>query len=191
MQAVAVVIGLPQQPSFVSVSTCELRHVLFAVPRQFTSPGSFSHELNRPLQSRFSQPSASCHHRADRKPQVEDLKSTISAPLGTTGTSWGFRVPSSRHQLVVSTCHAEHPTPRYVPSSAFHPPSTACSTTCLVGLFRPTTTFRVCPSGTWPHRRAGPSLPRSLPSCRFLHRTCLSEDGSSMVTPASGLCSLR
>jgi hypothetical protein len=191
MQTVAVVIGLPQQPSFVSVSTCELRHVLLAVPRRFSPPGSFSHEPNRPLQSRFSQPSASCFHRANRRPQVEDLKPTISTPLKTTGASWGFRVPSSRHQPVVSTCRAEHPTPRYVPSSAFHPPSTVCSTTCLVGLFRPTTTFRVLPSGIWPHRRAVPGLPRSLPSCRFLHRACLSEDGSSTVTPASGLCSLR
>jgi len=35
MQTVAVAVGLPQQPSFVSVSTCELRHVLLAVPRRF------------------------------------------------------------------------------------------------------------------------------------------------------------
>jgi hypothetical protein len=72
----------------------------------------------------------------------------------------GFCVPSSRQQLVVSTCRMKHPASCYVPSSAFHPPSTVYSTTCLVGFFRPTTTSRVFPSGICPHHRAVPGLPR-------------------------------
>jgi len=121
-------------------------------------PGSFSHEQNRPLQSRFSQLSAFENPPERRRPKSTNLNQGIDEDA-----SWGFCVPSSRHQLVVSTCRVKIPASRYVPSSAFHPPSTVCSTTCLVGLFRPTTTSRVFPSGVWPHREAVPGLPR--PSC--------------------------
>jgi hypothetical protein len=122
--------------------------------RRVHSPTS----INRPLQSRFSQLSA-CILGASNRTTTE-VATRLCSP-SEASASWGFRVPSSRHQLVVSTCHAKHPASRYVPSSAFHPPSTVFSTTCLVGLFRPTATFRVFPSGIWPHRRAVPGYPRT------------------------------
>ena len=150
---------------------------MLTVPRRLMV-GFILPRAELPLQSSFSQLFAPCTSRSTEavRPKLKHLK--------------GLRVPSSRYQPVVSTCHAELPAPRYVPSSAFHPPSTVFSTTCLVGLFHPTTTSRVFPSGVWPHHRAVPGFPRSLPSCRFLRSVCLSEDGSNRTAPASGLCSL-
>jgi hypothetical protein len=49
--------------------------------------------------------------------------------------------------------------PCYGPSSAFLPPSTVCSTTGLVGLFRPTAVFRVSPSRGFPSRRSRTRFP--------------------------------
>jgi hypothetical protein len=186
MQTVAVAVGLPQRPSFVSVSTCERRHLLPAVPRRFHSR---VHSPTSPI-ALFRVDSASFLPSVVIGPII-DLGLRSAHRWQHPAPHWGFRVPYSRYQPAVSTFRAEHPTPRYVPSSAFHPPSTVCSTAGLVGLFRPTTTFRVLPSGIWPHRRAVPGLPQPLPSCRFLIRACLSEDGSSTVIPAPGLCSLR
>jgi hypothetical protein len=92
---------------------------------------------------------------------------------------------------VVSTCRAEHPTLRYVPSSAFHPPSTAYSTTGLVGLFRPTATSRVLPSGVWPHRRAVPGFPGRCPPAVSTTAPASPKNGSSTMPSAPGLCSPR
>ena len=58
--------------------------------------------------------------------------------------------------------YAGYPTPRYVPSSAFHTPSTVCSATCLAGLFRPAATSRVCPSGVCPSPRSRTGFRRPI-----------------------------
>jgi hypothetical protein len=68
---------------------------------------------------------------------------------------------------------AGYPTPRYVPSSAFHTPSTVCSATCLAGLFRPAATSRVCPPGDCPSRGAVPGFPGPfMPSWRWTRKAC-------------------
>jgi hypothetical protein len=80
---------------------------------------------------------------------------------------WGSR-PSSRHQQLASTHCAGHPTPRYVPSSAFRTPSTVCSANCLAGLFHPAATSRVCPPGDCSSRGAVPGFPGPfMPSWRW------------------------
>ena len=77
---------------------------------------------------------------------------------------WGSS-PSSRHELMASTRCAGHPTPRYVPPSAFRTPSTVCSATGLAGLFRPAATSRVRSSGVFPpvkpYRLVGGPYPRA------------------------------
>jgi hypothetical protein len=124
-----------------------------------------------------------CDRRVHPLTSERPLQSTFSLPpalgsspgLGRARSRerlTGFRSPSSRHQQGASTCRAEDPPPRYVPSSAFLPPSTACSVPCLAGLFHPATTSRVRPPGIWPRRGAVPGYPRPLPSCRFLERAC-------------------
>jgi hypothetical protein len=113
----------------------------------------------RPLQSTFSLP-----------PALQCSPGLGPAHEGERLT--GFRSPSSRHRQGASTCRGRSHSPRYVPSSAFLPPSTACSAPCLAGLFRPATTSRVRPPGVWPRRGAVPGYPRSMPSCRFLERAC-------------------
>jgi hypothetical protein len=173
--------------TIVGVSASDRWHILTTVPRRFTA--GFILPRAEPSSSEYVQPAICPPSRASKPARDRSHERALhplrQAPLG------GFRVPSSRHQLVVSTCCERHPASRYVPSSAFLPPSTACSTTCLAGLFHPAATSRVFPSGIWPHRRAVPGHPRPLPSCRFLRRACLSEDGSSASAPAPGLCSPR
>jgi len=75
--------------------------------------------------------------------------------------SLGFRSPS-RYQPWRSTCE-QVPVPLYVPPSAFRTPSTAYSLHDLVGLFHPTTTSGIHPSGvlpaTWPNRLIGGPCP--------------------------------
>jgi hypothetical protein len=154
-----------------AVSDAYRRLTLPAVPRRLTA-GFILPRAERPLQSAFSQSLASAPRRASRS--LLDV---------TESASRGLRRPSSRHRLAVSTCRAEIPAPRYVPSSAFLPPSTVCSTTRLVGLFHPTTTSRVFPSGVWPHCESVPSHPGPMPSCRFCHHACPSEDDSSDGDP--------
>jgi len=69
--------------------------------------------------------------------------------------------------------YAGYPTPRYVPSSAFHTPPTVCSATCLAGLFRPAATSRVCPPGDCPSRGAVPGFPGPfMPSWRWTRKAC-------------------
>lgn len=64
---------------------------------------------------------------ADIQLPERNLPSTSSVPTVAQGASRSFRCPSSRRQLRASTCCAEIPIPRYVPSMAFHLPSTVCS----------------------------------------------------------------
>jgi hypothetical protein len=61
----------------------------------------------------------------------------------------GVGLPSSRHQPAASLRRASLRLDA-LPSSTFHTSSTVCSATCLVGLFHPTTTSRVFPSGVFP-----------------------------------------
>jgi len=57
--------------------------------------------------------------------------------------------------------------PAAVPSSTFLTSPTVCSTTDLVGLFHPTATSRVHPSGFCSSRTAGPPRRRPVPSRRL------------------------
>jgi len=79
-----------------------------------------------------------------------------------TGASLGVAWPSSRQTVVVHTVH-RIPLPCLVPSSAFLPPSTVFSHLGLAGLFHPTATYRVRPSGGFPLRRAVPGFPSHYP----------------------------
>ena len=115
-----------------------------AVPRRFTA--GFILPRAEPSSSESIQPAICLLLRASNQRPQPKLPSKALHPLQQAPLG-GFRVPSSRHELVVSTCRAKHPASRYVPSSAFLPPSTVFSTTCLAGLFHPTATSRVLPSG--------------------------------------------
>jgi hypothetical protein len=68
-----------------------------------------------------------------------------SAPEQPGAPSMGSRT-SSRRQPCESTADG-HPRPVYVPPSAFHTLSTACSSHCLADLFHPAATSRFLASG--------------------------------------------
>ena len=142
-----------------SVSAASSKPVLSTVPQRLTAG------FILPRAASSSECAAACV--LPRLP----LRPTEIVHSGKTGPLQGFRVPSSRRQPVASTCHAEHPAPRYVPSSAFLTPSTVYSATCLAGLFHPAATSRVCPPGvTTPRSRAGSSPTAALLSLGI--RTC-------------------
>jgi hypothetical protein len=79
---------------------------------------------------------------------------------------------------------------RFVPSSGFLTPSTACSSTGLVGLFHPTATSGIHPSGIFP-----PSQPCPLVGGRCPHGVSplplpsACANSASEATPPSGPCS--
>jgi hypothetical protein len=58
------------------------------------------------------------------------------------------------------------------PSSAFLTPSTVCTAAGLMGLFHPTATSRVHPSGVFTSRTAKPPRRRPVPSRRLALRRC-------------------
>jgi hypothetical protein len=79
---------------------------------------------------------------ADRAAQIKPPGLTRAPSVGSP--------TSSRHQSSESTA-GEHPRPTYVPSSAFHTPSTACSSSDLADLFHPAATSRfLAPGGSSP-----------------------------------------
>jgi len=98
-------------------------------------------------------------------------------------TFLGVGLPSSRHQPAVSLRRASISVA--FPSAAFLTPSTAYATTGLAGLFHPTATSRVLPSGGSPltqpfHLVGGRTLSSlemtrclRLPACATLHRPAL------------------
>jgi len=96
-----------------------------------------------------------------------------SAPEQPGAPSMGSPT-SSRHQPCESTSSG-HPRPAYVPSSAFHALSTACSSHCLADLFHPAATSRFpAPGGSSPDLTATTSsvalafAPLAPSSCRRL-----------------------
>jgi len=103
---------------------------------------------------------------------------------------WGSVGPFSRRQQVGATWRGRHPASRYVPSSAFLPPSTVCSPICLAGLFHPAAAKGSRPSGVCPSRGAVPGFPgpcpravrRSLPAVARSGMPCA---GFRALLPAS------
>jgi hypothetical protein len=96
-------------------------------------------------------PSAACFHsRLHPLLSFTPLQSLRFSDASTLSRSTflGVAVPSSRHQPVVFDTMGFRPTA--FPSSAFLTPSTVCTTAGLVGLFHPTATSRVLPSGIFP-----------------------------------------
>ena len=96
-------------------------------PSSIKKPGSSSRELGSPPEfvvptsARASKPCLRTTHDHGRLP-------------------WGS-LTSSRHQPCESTT-GRHPRPTFVPPSAFHTLSTACSSHCLADLFHPAATSR-------------------------------------------------
>jgi hypothetical protein len=129
--------GSPRRPLH-AVSDVEKRLLLSTVHRPLTQAASSSPKRT-PLQS---------------------LPSQIRlAPFRAKLLPWGWLLPHrgiNQQRPCVGL-----PKPATFPSSAFRTPSTVCSATSLVGLFRPTATSRVFPSGVFP-----PAQPRRLISAR-------------------------
>jgi hypothetical protein len=153
------------------------RHVLPPSPGAFT-PGSFSHEPFRPLQS-----TATC----DLPPDTTSDLAVISGGAGSA--CHGVPEPSSRHHPAASTCRAEEPPPRYGPSPAFLTPSTVCATTGLAGLFHPAATSRVRPPRSLPRRGAVPAFTGRCP--RAVGRPRLRLPAPAPTPSTSGPCSPR
>jgi len=76
------------------------------------------------------------------------------------------------------------PIPAAFPSAAFHTPSTVYSATRLVGLFHPTATFRVRPSGNFPSRTADSPRRRFVPSRRCRRRAASVARSATRRRPA-------
>jgi hypothetical protein len=124
------------------------------VPLHLSMQGSSSRELRSPSKSLravtcLSAPAA-LPHRSPQAPPV------------------GFR-PSSRHQLVESTCRRAS-RPAYVPPSAFRTLSTASSSSNLAHLFRCAAVSRVLAPGVSSHDLAVPPRRWPLPSRRWRRR---------------------
>jgi hypothetical protein len=103
-----------------------------AVPRSLALTGSSPRELRSSSESSASHP---------------------QSPSPATAPSLGLRSLFATSPDGVRA--AGFPTPAAFPSSAFRTPATVCSAFRLVGLFHPTATSRVRPSGNFP--RAQPS----------------------------------
>lgn len=88
--------------------------------------------------------------------------SCLRRPAVTRAPSLGSPT-SSRHQSGEST-HGEHPELTFVPSSAFHTLSTACSSLDLADLFHPAATSRFLASGA---SSPGPSVTTSSVALAF------------------------
>jgi hypothetical protein len=83
---------------------------------------------------------------------------------------WGSKsLITTKTSGVHSRARGSH-IPHYVPSSAFLTPSTIYSATGLVGLFRPTTVYRVFPSGCFPPDGAVPNYFGRCPHAVEHHR---------------------
>jgi hypothetical protein len=103
-------------------------------------------------------------------PEYEPLR---SCPVcrHTERLPWGFF--PHRGTSTPSPLPSEPPTARpTVPPSAFLTPSTACSSVCLAGLFRPATTSGIHLSGVLSRCRAASPRRRPVPSCRSPARSC-------------------
>jgi hypothetical protein len=63
------------------------------------------------------------------------------------------------------------PRHRRLPSSGFRNPSTACSPRYFAGLFHPTSTSRLSPSGCFPRKEPPQLIAVTLPSCGYRETT--------------------
>lgn len=121
-----------------------------------------------------------------QSPRVPFSSRRLSAPehlpwgCGSLFATWARGIVTSGFQ------------PRRLPSSAFLTPSTVSSATGFVGLFHPTATSRVHPSGVFPPRTAvtSSSLARALSSVGSGPLPVLPPAPGS-VAPPSGLFSVR
>jgi hypothetical protein len=115
---------------------------------------------------------------------------TRPPPASGKRLPWGSPSPS-RHPQEESTCD-RLPAPAYVPPSAFLTPSTACSSSCVAGLFHPAATSEIRPSGvlptSQPSRLVADACPLVVGTVR-LPPSCLGS--ASLGTSPSGLCSDR
>jgi hypothetical protein len=146
----------------------DLRFLPFAVPRSLSQTGSSPRELRSSSESSASHP---------------PRPSPASAP------SLGLRSLFATSPIGVRA--AGIPTPAAFPSSAFCTPLTAFSADRLVGLFHPTATSRVRPSGnvprTQPIRLVGESCPLVVGAAALPRLP----EAPRVVAPPSGLSSMR
>jgi len=140
----------------------------YAVPRLLALTGSSPRELRSSSESSASHPPSLSPAPA---PSLGLRSLFATSPTGVRATGI--------------------PTPAAFPSSAFRTPATVCSACRLVGLFHPTATSRVRPSGnSLAHSRAASSASRALSSLGAAALPRLPE-APHVVAPPSGLSSVR
>jgi hypothetical protein len=99
------------------------------------------------------------------------LSSVRPTPPGVKRLPWGLR---SLFAVLAGRIYVQGiPLPQTLPSLAFLSPSTVSASTSLVGLFHPTTTSRVLPTGVCSFRTAETPRRRPVPSRRLTKVCCL------------------
>ena len=150
MQSDTGTIGLSRNRFVSSFLTRRVDHSPTAVPPSLARWVQLP-QPSRLLQRTHPEPAAVC--RPTRKPS--DARWRLP---------WGFGLcpPHDVSRWCPLSARASH-CPHYGPPSTFLTSSTGCSTTGLVGLFRPTAVYRVLPSRGFPSNRAVSGFPDRCP----------------------------